>query len=63
MCLNQVMTYTCEAQADQMLCGPHFRVEPPHSGRLCMGHLMAVIERWLFNRGSNVGHYITSDLK
>ena len=30
----------------------------------CMGHKsMAVIERWLFNRGSNIGHYITSDLK
>ena len=29
-----------------------------------MGHRsVAVIERWLFNRGSNIGHYITSDLK
>ena len=23
---------------------------------------MAVIQRWLFNGGANVGHYITSDL-
>ena len=29
-----------------------------------MGHKsVAVIERWLFNRGPNIGHYITSDLK
>lgn len=47
MCLDLVMTYNCacEAQADQTLRGPHFTVEPHYSGRLCMGHLMAVIER------------------
>ena len=29
-----------------------------------MGHnSVAVIERWLFNRGSSIGHYVTSDLK
>ena len=29
-----------------------------------MGHKsVAVIERWLFNRGSNICHYIASDLK
>ena len=29
-----------------------------------MGHKSAaVIERWLFYRGSNIGHYITRDLK
>ena len=29
-----------------------------------MGHKsVAVIERWLFNRGSNIGHHIASDLK
>ena len=28
-----------------------------------MGHkFVAVIKRWLFDRGANVGHYITSDL-
>ena len=39
-------------------------VKPPYSGRMWAMNFVAVIERWLFNRDSNVGItlYITSDL-